>query len=364
MVRTPGRQAARGFTLIELLVVIAIIAVLIGLLLPAVQAAREAARRAQCVNNMKQLGLALHNYMDTQGTTPMGLYYQRTKAGVFYTSGSLFVPLMQYMEGGTIFNAMNFSLNMYDSDNTTVSGIATATLWCPSDGRISERHTYPPGPTGNLDGGALPMCYSSYAGNAGTWFQTPPNTSAVFDARMGQRNGVMFFVGFPPEIGKSGSPVNIAGITDGTSNTMAFGERAHGMLAQISADEMYDWQWWTSGNNGDTLFTTYHPLNPHRKIKNFQCNGGCQNLGGGHSTWVNSASSFHPGGANFTLMDGSVRFLKDTIDSWPIDNDTGFPRGVTRPLPLLWVVDPSARMGVYQALSTRAGNEIISSDSL
>ena len=338
--------------------VIAIIGVLIALLLPAVQSAREAARRAQCTNNMKQLGLALANYMDVNATTPMGLYYQRNGAGTFYTSGSLFVPLAQFYEGTQIYNMMNFSLNMYASANTSVSGVGVATLWCPSDAAISESYTYPAGAAA-FDGVALPMRYSSYAGNAGTWFQTPPNSSSVFGQRMGQRNGVMFFVGFPPDIGKSGSAVTIADIRDGTSNTIGFGERAHGMLPD---DEIHDWQWWSSGNNGDTLFTTFHPVNPHRKISNFYCNSGCVNLGGGYSTWVNSASSFHPGGANFGFLDGSVHFIKDSINSWTIDNTSGFPLGVSRPSPYLWVIAPGTRLGVYQALSTRKGGEVISAD--
>jgi len=312
----------RGFTLIELLVVIAIIGVLIALLLPAVQAAREAARRAQCTNNLKQIGLAIHNYESSNQTTPMGVYFQRDKAGQFWTSGSCLVPLFQYMEGGSIFNAMNFNLNMYVAENTTISGVGSTILWCPSDGKVANRYTYPAG-AGALDPVELPMCYSSYGGCAGTWFQLASNTSPTFAQRLGQLNGVIFFVGFPPEIGKAGPNVRLADITDGTSNTFAFAERAHGKL-DISV--INDWQWWTSGNYGDTIFSTYHPLNPHKKIPDFQGGPG----GGGFSTWVNSASSFHPGGGNFCFMDGSVRFIKDTIDSWGIDNSTGMPLGVTR----------------------------------
>src|SRR3954463_5850536 len=133
-----GREQSQGFTLIELLVVIAIIAVLISLLLPAVQSAREAARRAQCVNNLKQLALAAHNYESSNNTFPMADHVGR------YIDGSLtrqdfghFVGLTQYVEQGTIFNALNSSVMIYTYPNSTVSGIGLSILWCPSDGVIA-----------------------------------------------------------------------------------------------------------------------------------------------------------------------------------------------------------------------------------
>ena len=151
MNRVSGRRAKRrGFTLIELLVVIAIIAVLIALLLPAVQAAREAARRSQCVNNLKQLGLATHNYLSSNNTFPQGIQWQYDSHGTgCWTSGSCLVPLMQYAEQVPLFNATNFSCNMYNEQNLTISATGLAMLYCPSDPKVADLYTYPVGAIGN-----------------------------------------------------------------------------------------------------------------------------------------------------------------------------------------------------------------------
>src|SRR5215831_587256 len=131
------RHSRPGFTLIELLVVIAIIAVLIALLLPAVQSAREAARRIQCTNNLKQLGLGLHNYESANGSFPMCtvlLYASPTATKPFFQSSwSVPARIAPFMEMGPLYNAINFSLTYSDPPNTTVSNTPIAYLYCPSD---------------------------------------------------------------------------------------------------------------------------------------------------------------------------------------------------------------------------------------
>src|SRR5271165_6475771 len=128
------RLMRRGFTLIELLVVIAIIAVLISLLLPAVQSAREAARRVQCVNNLKQLGLATHNYIDANNVIPPATYPRDAIPGYNYPYDfSPFLRLLPQIEQQTLFNATNFSLTAWNGDNITVDSTVLNALICPSD---------------------------------------------------------------------------------------------------------------------------------------------------------------------------------------------------------------------------------------
>jgi prepilin-type processing-associated H-X9-DG protein len=346
-------------------VVIAIIAVLISLLLPAVQSAREAARRAQCLNNLKQLGLASHNYLDSNNVLPQGIQFQYDPiSGYYWTSGSWLVPLMQYTEQQPLFNAVNFNINMWNAPNTTISGAGVKILWCPSDPVIENLYTYPPGSGGALDPTvALPMHYSSYAGNSGEYFQY-----STRQQRLDQMNGLIFML----------SHIGIASITDGTSNTFLLTERAHG---KFNAADQIGWNWWTSGNYGDTMFCAMFPPNPFNK------NGLCYNdgayspndMGGGTTVEAATASSFHPGGANFAFADGSVRFIKDTIDSWanrqgnctnpPVG--TGLPPGlrhnpIQTPPPNdegMYVLASGSKVGIYLALATRIGSEVISADA-
>jgi prepilin-type N-terminal cleavage/methylation domain-containing protein/prepilin-type processing-associated H-X9-DG protein len=369
MTHLPRRTVQNGFTLIELLVVVTIIGALVALLLPAVQAAREAARRAQCVNNLKQLALAAQNYISANGTLPMGYYRQYDqKTQIYWTTGCCLVSLTQYLEQEQVFNAVNFSVNIFSSPNTTVTGLGMGLLWCPSDPRSDMSHLFPASLGICLDIVDLPIHYSSYAANAGTWFQdtyytpgTSPWSDPTFQPRMANMTGVIYNAGYPPIVGPGWAPVSPAGITDGMSTTMAFTERAHGKL---NDDDQLWWNWWTSGQYGDTLFCTFFPPNPFNRAQNRYDDGGQTAFDDGCDAYVSSASSFHPGGVNFAFLDGSVRFLKDTIDSWKNDPMTGMPPGVDRTSKTrVYVIAPGAKVGVYQALSTRAGGEVISADA-
>jgi len=365
----PSRLRRRGFTLIELLVVIAIIAVLIALLLPAVQSAREAARRIQCTNNLKQLALACHNYVDSNQIFPPGAMYmfvQNAANGYPNTNGvagppalnrqrSWLVNILQFIEGGNAYNAFNQTWHAYTCPNTTVISVGQSSLWCPSDPIVMR--TFDQQQTSNFSGwcpgGGPKMNYTSYLGNAGTWFTSVGAAASNFQTINANLNGVIYYA----------ANTSIASITDGTSNTMLVGEAVYGQYDPVGGGN----HWWVAATYGQTEFTTYYGVNAHKRVSAAVDNNDCC-----WGIWNSALSSNHPGGANCAFSDGSVKFIKDTIATWPLNNSAQTtwvsPLGMNFGTPVgnvtTYAFTPPSPQGfpVLQSLSTRAGGEVISSD--
>jgi prepilin-type N-terminal cleavage/methylation domain-containing protein/prepilin-type processing-associated H-X9-DG protein len=348
-----------GFTLIELLVVIAIIAVLISLLLPAVQSAREAARRAQCVNNLKQLGLAIHNYHQSVNALPWG-------DGPWWIEWSAHTLLLPYIEQGPIYNSINFgdmlpfgkpSFVIDHPVNTTAANSAISGFLCPSD---QDRLTTPDGHNNYMaNSGSAPN--SCYGGNAGTMAWSGPAAGPFIYSDQGH---VVSF---------GGTSISFASITDGLSNTAAFSERVKAIgnnygnttapfdtgkpTASLStppavdnslegaptayyqicsqtpptpapgnqdwanfADDNISGAMWMSGQPALTRYIHVMPPNT------WSCRSGLQ--------IAHNANSHHPGVVNVCFCDGSVKAIKSTID-----------------------------VKTWWALGTRAGGEVISADA-
>jgi prepilin-type N-terminal cleavage/methylation domain-containing protein/prepilin-type processing-associated H-X9-DG protein len=344
---SPPRRPA-GFTLIELLVVIAIIAVLIALLLPAVQSAREAARRAQCTNNLKQLGLAAMNYESANGC------YPPNSVG-FGNGGSngVFVRMLPFYEQAALFNAYNNSTIVTDPSNITIAGVSISALLCPSDPNMAFKVNLsgpdPFGFTANLGG------EYNYVLPPGTWFQAQTSYSWMSGPIVHIAPGAM---GIIFDNGVS----TIASVTDGTSNTILFDECAVGWIPESVAQANLIFNLW---NFEDTTDSEYAP-NPRRYIPQSQYTGIIPDF---------SSSSMHPGGVNVGFADGSVHFIKDSISSWPnlAANSYGAPPAYYTmnfsftPSPLsiseTLTFNAGAQLGVWQKLSTKAGGEVLSSDS-
>jgi prepilin-type N-terminal cleavage/methylation domain-containing protein/prepilin-type processing-associated H-X9-DG protein len=360
VVSGPGEGHSGGFTLIELLVVIAIIAVLIALLLPAVQAAREAARRAQCINNLKQVGLGLHNYHQAYDSFPGGALSTSTAAGVVTGTGvwSVQARLLAGLEQSVVYNAANFNLCVFSDSyscyaNSTVAMAKLNVFLCPSSPPANWSLHYVPY-TGNAPG-------VSYFASAGSTLNFAAGTAATAG---GPPNGVFQF---------GGGPIGLRDIQDGSSTTIGFGEWKLGdgntSLLSLPSDAAYagansfpagitagtpltvaslltwmatctnnlsatstgNFSWvgedWAFGFPSSALGNVV--LAPNAKYSN--CIAGA--AGGLPNPAVMGLSSFHSGGANILMCDGSVRFLKDSIN-----------------VPTVW------------ALASRASGEVVSQD--
>jgi prepilin-type N-terminal cleavage/methylation domain-containing protein/prepilin-type processing-associated H-X9-DG protein len=351
----PRRGPTAGFTLIELLVVIAIIAVLISLLLPAVQSAREAARRAQCVNNLKQIALASYNYESTHGSFPMGNraldYTYSTDAPDLcsvYIGHSVFTFLMPYLEGGNTYNTFNLTRPYNSFSNLTEGLFKTATYLCPSDSQAIDDPDIQQ---------FITTTQNSYAMSRGRQENIAFNwaLSATLPDRTQPFASTCNYGGGDGMFGPEGS-VRLAAITDGTSNTFLFGEMSRFKNEPAGSNFNFGnvtWDFvgppWTAANptwNGDIRVTSGAFVIPKLNAPP-DTNGSviaacfataaqppdwipvqaCQNLG----QWA--FRSLHPGGANFSFADGSVRFIKDSI-----------------------------YLASYRSLGTRAGSEVVSAD--
>jgi len=383
---TTGKR--RGFTLIELLVVIAIIAVLIALLLPAVQAAREAARRSQCTNNLKQIGLAMHNYHQGIGSFPIG-NGQGTRGPTYaakysnWTDWGAMAMLLPYMEQGPIYNAANFAFCSGGGYGAVVNATASTRLitayMCPSDT--------------NVGFGGAPI---SQISTVAAWGQScyPPNTNS-YRGSIGTTTSVWgWTTGYmqcqPDPMNVNGGAVNpctafstgifvyyvsngIQQVTDGTSNTIAYSESLVGDSGTYPANHRNNsiggvaigaaavpdasavnyatilvpalnlctqtykngpnsgtngnrWGW---GAVGISLFNTVVTPNS----KQFPWNT-CGSNGSPDNSNFSNAQSNHPGGVNVMFADGSVRFVKDSVN------------------PQTWM-----------ALGTKSNGEVVTSDS-
>jgi prepilin-type N-terminal cleavage/methylation domain-containing protein/prepilin-type processing-associated H-X9-DG protein len=324
--RTPHSAFPRGFTLVELLVVIAIIGVLVALLLPAVQAAREAARRAQCQSQMRQLSIAAHNFHDTSGRFPPGVFQMIFSGPPKYRGITVFTELMPFLDQGNLVHNWDRS----DPLNNALGGLAAASatklpvMICPSD--VIAKNPIP-------DAGGRWYALTSYGASGGT---------RAYDPAVATNDGIFFVIGPGSETAPTGTAIRMAEVTDGLSNTALFGERSHHDPNHDSFAAVYgsgggggggggagavgpvgNLGWWGASGGRviavEVLLSAYGPIN--FRIPERYPNGSAL------SPPVTSVATFqyyvdrrfnafgsnHPGGANFCLADGSTRFIAQTL---------------------------------------------------
>ena len=291
-----------GFTLVELLVVIAIIGVLVALLLPAVQAAREAARRTQCTNQLKQFVVAAHNYHDTFLCFPAG----RNRREI-----STHAALLPFFEQSNVHGLVDYTVNWNHANNTVARGTKIAFFNCPSD------------PQSSVPAGYAGTSYRANQGSGVLW-DLPSTNPANVNFGMPEPNGVFYVNTY----------LNMASITDGLSNTAAFSEHPKGDFNQGISTPADTFQPGTHPANADEAFTQCNAIDPTNLSFQGRSDVGAPWLQGYHSTTIyfhvmppngrscmyppgrigTSAASHHPGGVMMALCDGSVRFVTQTIN--------------------------------------------------
>ncbi|WP_254508785.1 DUF1559 domain-containing protein [Anatilimnocola floriformis] len=296
------RRHRNAFTLVELLVVIAIIGALVALLLPAVQAAREAARRIQCANNLKQTALALHNFHDSKGYIP----YQEPGTTLF----SPFTSVLPYLEQEGMARRYDPTKAPTDPANLPISSLPLKSYLCPSMRK-------PPGATSTA--------YSSYVASVGSSYNWDIFTTTPI-------NGFFAVT----------EKIALRDVTDGLSNTLAVGEQGYQLKDYPTAGLTGGETSWPFGYPASSYGSAYNKLNHKQHVLNPIRTSG-----------LGSFRSDHPVGCNFALADGSVRFLSENV------NVDAVPEAVPPPLS---GTNPYAAGPTFRALATRNGGEVAKYD--
>ncbi len=292
----------KAFTLIELLVVIAIIAILIALLLPAVQQAREAARRSQCKNNLKQMGLALHNYLDVSNEVfPRGAYVARGLScccnnSDWGKSHTVHVMLLPFLDQGPLYDKFDFNIPVYSGVNAGLLSTKISTYLCPSSAyHIMQTHSLR---------GAVQVHPHNYpgAGSHHGWGGCGRHDNTQSNGVFALRRGIQEQSG----AGADGA-MRLAGVLDGTSQTMAFSETAQRRYTVRQSNPNSGWELFRGRGWGDpfynsTLFSIGERSTPNSRVSQY----------GGYN--ASNATSYHTGGVHVLFCDGAVKFVSESIN--------------------------------------------------